>query len=88
VQHFLSFNQPLGRVIIKYCEPLSLAQFIKDHSAKNGLKFEDYQKDQKVAKQLVNAVGAEISLIQTDNLVVMSTPLVASILLMHRRGIS
>ena len=41
-----------------------------------------------MAKQLVNAVGAEISLIQTENLVVMSTPLVASILLMHRRGIS
>lgn len=65
-----------------------MTQFIKDHSAKSGFKFEDYQRDQKVAKQLVNAVGAEISLIQTDNLVVMSTPLVASILLMHRRGIS
>lgn len=45
VQHFLSFNQPLGRVIIKYCEPLSLAQFISTYSAKNGLKYGDYQRD-------------------------------------------
>lgn len=37
---------------------------------------------------MVEALGTEISLLQTDNLVVMSTPLVATILLMHRRGIS
>lgn len=33
-------------------------------------------------------MGKEICLAQSDNLVIMSTPLVASILLLHRRGIS
>ncbi len=37
---------------------------------------------------MITDLGTELSYAQGDNLVVMSTPIIATILLMHRRGIS
>jgi glycerol-3-phosphate O-acyltransferase len=34
MQHFIAINKPLGRVMIKYCEPLSLERYIKEHAAR------------------------------------------------------
>lgn len=79
----MAINKPLGRVIIKYCEPISLKQFVQS----KGVNAEQIQ-DEKVQQGLISDLGKEISLAQTDNLIVMSTPLVASVLLLHRRGIS
>lgn len=36
IQHFIAINKPLGRVIIKYCEPISLNDYMKKHSEENG----------------------------------------------------
>jgi glycerol-3-phosphate O-acyltransferase len=32
LQHFIAINKPLGRVIIKYCEPISLNEYKKKHA--------------------------------------------------------
>jgi uncharacterized protein YlaN (UPF0358 family) len=58
------------------------------HQKRSAISFEQYEKDEKILKQLTRDLTTEISLVQVDNLVVMSTPLVATVLLMHRRGIS
>jgi hypothetical protein len=47
-----------------------------------------YVKDEKATKSLVYDLGEELSFIQGENLVVMSTSMIATILLMHRKGIS
>jgi glycerol-3-phosphate O-acyltransferase len=35
VQNFLAVRKPLGKVIIKYCQPVSLNEFIEQHAIKN-----------------------------------------------------
>lgn len=88
IKHFIAINKPLGRVIIKYCEPLSFDEYMKKHQANHGYQAGDYLKDEVAMQSLIKGMGREICLAQSDNLVIMSTPLVASILLLHRRGIS
>lgn len=88
LQHLIAINKPLGRVMIKYCGPLSIKDYIDSHAKKNGIAVSTYGKDEAATKKLIDDLGQEISLIQGENLVVMSTPLVATILLMHKKGIS
>lgn len=54
----------------------------------SGVPIDKYQTNQEASKKLIADIGEELSLAQADNLVVMSTPMIATILLMHRRGIS
>ena len=75
-------------MIIRYCEPVSLQSFLEEHSKKTGLEVTKYVKDEKATKSLIYDLGEELSYIQGDNLVVMSTSMIATILLMHRKGIS
>lgn len=42
----------------------------------------------KSMEQFIDSIGRELTLLQVDNLVVMTTSLVASTLLMYRKGIS
>jgi glycerol-3-phosphate O-acyltransferase len=88
LRYFFAINKPLGKVIIRYCEPISLDSYLEQHSKKSGLALTNYVKDEKATKSLIHDLGEELSYIQADNLVVMSTSMIATILLMHRKGIS
>lgn len=37
LQHFIAINKPLGKVVIKYCEPISLQSFLENHSRASGI---------------------------------------------------
>lgn len=44
LQHLIAINKPLGRVIIKYCDPISLEEYIDSHSKNNNIPKEIYNK--------------------------------------------
>lgn len=45
LQHFIAINKPLGKVVIKYCEPVSLQNFLEKHSKITGVPIENYVSD-------------------------------------------
>ena len=63
IQHFIAVNKPLGRVIIKYCEPVSLKSFIDNHVKTTGTPFDTLVKEEAAQKRLIEDLGTEISLI-------------------------
>lgn len=63
LQHFIAINKPLGKVVIKYCEPVSLQQFLEKHSIQSGVPVEKYVSDEKATSKLISDIGVELSLV-------------------------
>ena len=72
-----------GRVYIEICKPL----FPREIVSQTQLQFGG-NKSQEMRRECVKVVGREIIRRLTNGVVVMSTALVSSVLLMHRKGIS
>ena len=80
-------KKQVGKVMIRYGQPQSLQENITKYLQKNNLSATTLvQKPelQKFSKKL----SEEMSYCLVDNLIVMNTSLIATALLMHRRGIS
>jgi len=80
-------KKQVGKVMIRYGQPQSLQENITKYLLKNNLTATTLvQKPelQKFSKKL----SEEMSYCLVDNLIVMNTSLIATALLMHRRGIS
>ena len=63
LRYFFAINKPLGKVFIRYCEPLSMNNFLEHHSKKNGLALTNYINDDKLTKSIIHDLGEEISYI-------------------------
>jgi glycerol-3-phosphate O-acyltransferase len=66
-----------GRIYIEICEPISLRKYLSEGVRRK-----------KPMKDIIYNLGYEIVYTLSDNLVVMPSAIVASIVLMQRRGIS
>jgi glycerol-3-phosphate O-acyltransferase len=82
-------NESYGRVRVKVCDHISLNQFIKDHRAAN-FKEVKPNEDLSLAQKMKTLDNLKLELAYTfsENTVIMPTAIVATILLMHRKGIS
>jgi len=85
-----------GKVFVKFAEPISLKEYTGKYLKGENSKSEGIVMDQVALKpfeqkehrvQLVNQLGFDLIRIINDNLVIMPTSLVASIILMHRKGL-
>lgn len=85
---FASVNKKLGKAQIKYCTPISLTEYVASYAKNNNQPVELYSKNKEAQNQLIKSLGEEITYVHSDNLVIMSSSLVASVLLQHRKGIS
>jgi glycerol-3-phosphate O-acyltransferase len=63
LRYFFAINKPLGKVIIRYCEPVSLESYLEHHSKKTGLAVKNYINDEKATKSLIYDLGEELSYI-------------------------
>jgi glycerol-3-phosphate O-acyltransferase len=61
---------------------------MQQHSQKYSIDINEYVKNESITKKFIQDLGEELTYQQVENLVTMSTPLIATILLMHRKGIS
>lgn len=103
VKQILISKQSLGRVIIKYCKPISLDSQISQFCEQNGIqktqmyRYHTLTQEQTAEQENILALKKkfsdnlqkEIVYIQTENSMIMATSLVASIILFDRKtGIS
>ncbi len=72
-----------GRVYVEICKPMTVRPFIDSVQRRN-----PQLKGQELRQELVGQLGKEIVLRLTNGIVIMSTSIVSSVLLMHRKGIS
>lgn len=72
-----TLKENYGRIYIEFCPPISVRRYMDEGS-----------KRKKTQKELIFNLGYEITYSLSDNLVVMPPAIVASIVLMQRRGIS
>lgn len=80
-----------GKVYVKFCEPVSLKDYTKSFQQSAAVQPNQVAVDPFTnvteRKRLVNALGLDILRVFNDNLMIMPSSIVASILLMHRKGI-
>ena len=88
IKQFSNLNKNIGKVVVKYCEPVSLEEYTHKYLLSKKLSRDAFANDKEQLKLFVANFGMELSQTLTDNLVVMITSLTASILLMHRKGIT
>lgn len=72
-----TLKENYGRIYIEFCQPISVRRYMEEGA-----------KRKKTQKELIYNLGYEITYSLSDNLVVMPPAIVASIVLMQRRGIS
>ena len=81
------FSMNFGRVYINFCDPLSLKEYTDKLQKSSAEKIDPFNKP--ADRMTVNQkLAFDVLRIATDNLVIMPTSLIASILLMHRKGIN
>jgi len=89
-------NKNFGKVFVKFAEPISLKEYTAKYLQGENSKTENLKMDQAALKPfeqkehrapLVNQLGHDLIRIINDNLIIMPTSLVASIILMHRKGL-
>ncbi len=72
-----------GRVYVEICKPMTVRPFIDAVQKQNS-----QLKGQELRSVLVSQLGKEIVMRLTNGIVIMSTSIISSVLLMHRKGIS
>jgi glycerol-3-phosphate O-acyltransferase len=80
---FLSTN--FGSIYIEFTQPISFKNYIQELIVKEGLNPTVNKEDQKL---VTSNLGWHIVRVLSDNVIVMPTSIVASMLLMHRKGIT
>jgi 1-acyl-sn-glycerol-3-phosphate acyltransferase len=77
-----------GRVYIEFCEPINLQDYVNQHKveAKNP-EFNPFNKI-KDRKAIVDKLGNEVVYRLNENLVILPTSMVASLVLLYRKGIN
>ena len=81
------FSMNFGKVYINFCEPLSVKDYTDKFIKSGNEQVEPFGKPSD--RNIVNRnLAFDVLKIATDNLVIMPTSLIASILLMHRKGIN
>ncbi|CDW87851.1 male sterility protein [Stylonychia lemnae] len=88
LKQFSNLNKNIGKVVVKYCEPVSLEEYTARYLQSNKITKDTLIKSEEQMKHFITNFGQKLCQNQTDNLVIMITSLTASILLMHRKGIS
>ncbi|CDW80559.1 male sterility protein [Stylonychia lemnae] len=88
IKYFSNLNKNIGKVVVKYCEPVSLEAYTNCYLKNNKIEKSTLIADKNCFNNFVDNFGKTLCQTQTDNLVIMVTSLTASILLMHRKGIS
>ena len=76
-----------GRVYIEFCDPISLKKYTGDY-LHNNPQAKDPYKNAKDREPIVQSLGYEVVHRLNENLMIMPTSIVASLLLLHRKGIS
>ena len=85
----LTSKKQLGKVIVRYGEPQSLQGFLKNYLSKNNeLSLATIRQNPQQIEKFSKKFEEELSYSLVDNLVVMTTSLIATVVLMNRRGIS
>lgn len=74
-----------GSIYIEVAEPINFKNYIQEISFKEGLNPKVNKEDQKL---ITSSLGYALTYRMMDNLIIMPTSICASILLMHRKGIS
>jgi glycerol-3-phosphate O-acyltransferase len=89
VKVLLTSKKQLGKVIVRYGEPQSLQGFLNHYLSKNNeLSLATIRQNPQKIEKFSKKFEEELSYSLVDNLVVMTTSLIATVVLMNRRGIS
>jgi glycerol-3-phosphate O-acyltransferase len=83
-----NITKKYGRANIKYAEPLSLNDYLQQYSTSHNLTVDKIKGDEKVLNKFIDDFGMEITYAHSDNLIIMTTSIVATVILMHRKGIN
>jgi Glycerol-3-phosphate O-acyltransferase len=76
-----------GRVYVEFCDTISIKQYAEDFMEKSGHTKNPYT-NSKDREALVHSLGYEVVYRLNENLIIMPTAIVSSLLLLHRKGIS
>lgn len=80
---YISMN--FGDIYVEVAEPINFKNYVQDQIQEKGLNPDVNKADQKL---ITNSLGYQLIYRLMDNLIIMPTSICASILLMHRKGIS
>jgi len=83
LRSYKKLSSNFGKVFVKFCEPISLKNYVES-SQTQGNPFSGIAP----RKALVENLGLDVMRKLNDNLIIMPTSIVASILLMRRKGIA
>lgn len=79
------FNMNFGRVYLNFCEPMSLKEYSEKYVQVTG---KNPMTEVKERQNFNSRLATDVLKITNDNLVLMPTSIIASILLLHRKGIN
>ena len=77
-----------GKALIRFCEPISIKTFVDAHCKQAKTTVEELKSNEKAKKQLMKVFCHEMQDVFADNTVVMSSSILASLILGFRKGIS
>ena len=83
---YKQLSKNFGKVYVRFADPVSLKEYSNKVSIPNQVALKPFEsKDDR--RQLVNGLGHDLIRVINDNLIIMPTSIVASIILMNRKGL-